>query len=75
MENVIRTNPGGDGGKNPPNNPAASPPIFSWKWKIPHTMYSKPTQSRRTGADYADSVAQISSVGSIFVDTAIITDE
>ena len=29
-------------------------------------MYSKPTQSRRASAKYVDSVAQISSVGSIF---------
>ena len=39
---------------------------FSWKWKNPHTMYSKPTQPGRTSANYADSAAQISSVGSIF---------
>ena len=35
-------NPGGDGGCIPPNNSAAYPQYFSWKYKIPQTMYSKP---------------------------------
>ena len=43
-----------------------TPQYFSWKWKIPHTMYSKSTQPRRMIANYAVSVAQISSVCSIF---------
>ena len=50
------------------------PQYFSWKWKIPHTMYSTPTLPRHMSANYAESVAQISSVGNNFLNTAIITN-
>ena len=52
-----------------PNNPAAFPKYLLWKGKIHHTMYSKPTQSRRSSDNYADSVAQ-----TFFVNTAIINN-
>ena len=35
-------NPGGDGGCIPPIIRQRTPHYFAWKWKIPHTMCSKP---------------------------------
>ena len=50
----------------PLNNQGTIPPIFFVEVEIPHTMCSEVTQPKRKSANYAENVAQISSVCSIF---------